>query len=169
MKLIVAVDENWAIGLKGKLLVSIPNDMKFFVAKTTGNIVVMGRKTLESFPNGLPLPNRVNIVMTSNADYDAHGATVVGDVVKLKEELTRLASQDETKDMEVFVIGGASIYKELLPLCDTAYITKIDFKYDADTYFPNLDEDREWEITEESEEQTYFSLTYRFLTYNRKN
>lgn len=162
MKLIAASDKNWGIGLKGKLLVSIPNDMKFFVSKTTGNVVVMGRKTLESFPNGLPLPNRVNIVLTSNKNYDGKGATVVSGVEKLKEELAKYPNKD------VFVIGGGSIYEQLLSECDEAFITKIDYAYDADTYLPNLDEDPDWEVIEESDEQTYFNLLYRFMTYRRK-
>ncbi len=162
MKLIAAVDRNWAIGLKNKLLVSIPNDMKFFRQMTTGNVVVMGRKTLESFPNGLPLPKRVNIVLTRKEDYQVKGAVMVHSVEELQEELKKYT------DREVFVIGGESIYRMLVDACDTAYITKIDYEYQADAYFPNLDTDETWEIAEEGEEETYFNLEYRFMTYRKK-
>ena len=89
MNLIAAVDKNWGIGLKNKLLVSIPDDMKFFRQTTTGKVVVMGRKTLESFPGGKPLKNRVNIVMTRDKDYRADGAVVVHDLDELHEELKK--------------------------------------------------------------------------------
>ena len=139
MNLIAAVDKNWAIGLKNKLLVSIPADMKFFRETTTGKVVVMGRKTLESFPNQRPLKNRVNI------------------------ELAKYPSED------IYVIGGESIYRQLVDECDVAHITKIDYAYEADAYFPNLDEKAEWEITADSEEQTYFDLEYQFLKYEKKS
>ncbi|MCR5784426.1 MAG: dihydrofolate reductase [Eubacterium sp.] len=162
MKLIVAVDKNWAIGLRNKLLVSIPNDMKFFREVTTGHVVVMGRKTMESFPGGMPLKKRTNIVLTKNSSFKAGDAIVVTD----KEELLKEIEKYDTD--EVYVIGGESIYRMLLPYCDTAYITKINYEYEADTYIPNLDEDDEWELIEESEEETCFDLEYKFTTYRRK-
>lgn len=161
MNLIVAVDKNWAIGKDNKLLVSIPADMKFFRETTRGNIVVMGRKTLESFPQGQPLKQRVNIVITNNKDYKVRGAVVVNSVEEAVEECKKYEG-------EVFVIGGESIYRAMLPYCDTAYVTRIDHAYEADTYFPNLDEDPEWEMTGDSEEQTYFNLEYFFAKYERK-
>lgn len=162
MNLIAAVDKNWAIGLNNKLLVSIPDDMKFFRQTTTGKVVVMGRKTLESFPNGLPLKNRTNIVLTSNRNYQVPGAVVVYSLEELKQELTKYPSED------IYVIGGESIYRQLLDLCDVAHITKIDYAYQADAYFPNLDEKEEWVVTADSEEQTYFDLEYYFLKYEKK-
>lgn len=162
MNLIVAADKNWAIGKDNKLLVSIPADMKFFRQTTTGKVVVMGRKTLESFPNGLPLKNRVNIVLTRNEDCRVKDAAVVHTKDELMEELKKYDSGD------VYVIGGASVYEMLLPECSVAHVTKIDHEYEADTYFPDLDENPEWEITGESEEQTYFDLEYTFLRYERK-
>lgn len=159
MNLIVAVDKNWGIGKDNKLLVSIPADMKFFRETTTGNVVVMGRKTLESFPNGLPLKNRTNIVLTKNPDYQVKDALVVHSVEELLKELKQHNSED------VYVIGGDSVYRLLLPYCDVAHVTKIDHAYEADTYFPNLDEMAEWKITGESEEQTYFDLEYAFVRY----
>ena len=161
MNLIAAVDKNWAIGRNNKLLVSIPDDMKFFRQTTTGKVVVMGRKTLESFPNGQPLKNRVNIVLTSDKNYKVKDAIVVHDLDELHKELEQYNSED------VYVIGGESIYRQLLDECDVAHITKIDYAYDADAYFPNLDEKEEWQITEDSDEQTYFDLEYYFLKYER--
>ena len=160
--LIVAVDENWAIGKDNKLLVSIPSDMKFFRETTTGKVVVMGRKTLESFPNGLPLKNRTNIVLTRNRDYQVKDAIVVHSVPELLVKLDKYSSED------VYVIGGDSVYQELLPYCDVAHVTKINHVYAADSWFPNLDETGEWEITGESEEQTYFDLEYMFVRYEKK-
>lgn len=108
---------------------------------TTGKVVVMGRKTLESFPNGLPLKNRVNIVLTKNQNYQVKGAIIVHSVEEVLEELKKYDSED------VYVIGGEQIYRQMLPYCDTAHMTKIDHAYEADAYFPNLDEKEEWKIT----------------------
>ncbi len=110
MKLIASADKNWGIGFKNKLLVSIPTDMKFFRQTTTGKVVVMGRKTLESFPNGLPLKNRTNIVLTGNKDYRVKDAVIVHTLEELQEELKRYQSDD------IYVIGGERIYRQLLPL-----------------------------------------------------
>lgn len=162
MNAIAAVDVNWAIGNKNRLLTSIPADMKFFREKTMGHVVVMGRKTLESFPNGLPLKNRVNIVLTANRSYRVKDAIIVHTKEELLEELKKYDSN------ELYVIGGGSIYEMLIPYCDTAYITKIDHVYAADTYFPNLDQMDDWEMTEVSEEQTCFDLEYVFAKYERK-
>lgn len=161
MNLIVAVDENWAIGNKNELLVRIPADHKFFRQETTGKVVILGRKTLETFPQGLPLKNRTNIIMSTNKDYRVKDAMVVHDL----EELLSLLERYNTKD--VYVVGGESIYRLLLPYCDTAHVTKIDHAYEADAYFPDLDAMPEWKITADSEEQTYFDITYHFLKYER--
>mgnify|MGYP003377115183 CR=1 FL=1 len=161
MNLIVAVDKNWAIGNKNELLVNIPRDKKFFREMTTGKVVVMGRKTLESFPNGMPLPNRINIVLTENRNYKAKGAILVHSLDELWEELKKYDRED------IYVIGGGKVYEQLLPYCKTAHITKIDHDFEADTYFPNLDERPEWRITADSEEQTYFDLEYYFYKYER--
>lgn len=162
MRLIVAVDKNWGIGKNNDLLVSIPSDKKFFRQETTGKVVVMGRKTLESFPGGLPLKNRTNVVLTRNAGYRAKDTVIVHDIPELLEELKKFPSD------AVYVVGGGTVYEELLPYCDEAYVTKIDFAYEADTYFPNLDQMPEWEMVEESEEQTYFDLEFTFTRYERK-
>lgn len=161
MKLIVAADRNWAIGKNNKLMWSIPADMKFFRETTQGNVVIMGRKTLESFPQGQPLKNRVNIVITRNPSYKVKDAVVVHSVEEAIEESRKY-------DGDVFVIGGESIYRAMLPYCDTALVTRIDYAYEADTWFPNLDEDEEWELTDEGEEQTCFDLEYAFTRYEHK-
>lgn len=162
MNIIVAVDKNWAIGNKGKLLISIPEDMKFFRETTTGNIVVMGKNTLKSFPNGLPLKNRVNIVLTTDKNFTAKDAIIVHDMEQALAEIKK----HDTKD--IYVIGGSSVYEQMLQYCDTAYVTYIDYSYEADRYFPNLDEAEDWVLTEESEEKTYFDVEYYFRKYERK-
>lgn len=162
MNLIVAVDKNWAIGKGNKLLVSIPQDMKFFRETTKGKVVAMGRKTLESFPGGQPLKNRVNVVLTTDKNYKVNGTDVVHTIDEMLNELKKYPSED------IYIIGGESIYRQLLPYCDTAYVTKIDHAYDADTHFPNLDEDPHWEMIKISDEQTYFDLEYVFTIYERK-
>lgn len=162
MNLIVAVDRNWAIGNKNKLLNSIPEDMKFFRTTTTGKVVIMGRKTLESFPGGQPLKKRLNIVISKNPDYHVKDAVVVPDIQ---------AALDAVKDYDtrdVYVIGGESVYRQMLPYCDVAHVTKMDYAYEADTWFPNLDQNEEWAMVAQSEEKTYFDLEYEFDLYVRK-
>ena len=162
MNLIVNVDSNWAIGYRGKLLVSIPEDMKFFRAETTGKVVVLGRKTLDTFPGGQPLKNRTNIILTRNPNYQVKGAIICHSVEEVLEELKKYNSED------VYIIGGDSIYKEFLPYCDVAHVTRTDHVYDADAWFPNLEEDPAWVLTGESEEKTYFDLEFRFCRYERR-
>mgnify|MGYP002308095066 FL=1 len=161
MNIIAAVDANWAIGYKNELLVKIPNDQKWFQKITTGKVVVMGRKTMETFPNGMPLKNRTNIVLTGDRALRVKDAELVYGIEELLEKLKKYNTED------VYVIGGESVYEELLPYCDMAYITKIDYTYQADRYFPNLDNDADWHIESESEEQTYFDLEYYFVKYVR--
>ena len=161
MNLIVAVDKNWAIGNENKLLVSIPQDMKFFRETTMGKVVVMGRKTLESFPGGQPLKKRTNIVLTRDKNYQVKDAIVVNTVDELLQELKKYDEE------EIYVIGGESIYRQMLPYCKVAHVTKINHAYEADTYFPNLDEKDEWVVTGVSDEQTYFNLEYEFVRYER--
>ena len=164
MKMIAACDANWGIGKDNRLLVSIPADMKFFREMTMGRTVVMGRKTLESFPGGKPLKGRKNIVLTSSEGRKAEGLWTVHSV----DALLKLLREDPAfAGEEVYCIGGGSVYRLLLPYCDTAYITRIDHVYEADTYFPDLQSDPGWRLAEESEEQIYFDLTYHFQTYRR--
>ena len=121
----------------------------------------MGRKTLESFPGGQPLKKRTNIVITRDKNYSVKDAIVVHSVEEALEELQKYNSED------IYVIGGESIYRQMLPHCDVAHVTKIDHAYEADTYFPNLDEKEEWLVTGISDEQTYFNLEYEFVRYER--
>lgn len=162
MNLIVAVDNNWAIGYQNNLLVRIPADQRFFRDETINKAVIMGKKTLESFPGGQPLKQRLNVVITSDRNYNVKNAVVVHSI----EEAIEAVKDYKTED--IYVIGGASIYKQMLPLCDVAHVTKIDYNYKADTHFPNLDEMEDWKLTGESEEQTYYDLTYTFCKYERK-
>ncbi len=162
MNLIVAVDNNWAIGYQGKLLNSIPEDMKFFRETTTGKVVIMGRKTLESFPNGLPLKKRVNIVITKDPNFTVKDAIIVHSIEEALEEAKHYNDED------IYVIGGDSIYRQMLPYCNVAHVTKMDYAYQADTWFPNLDKDSEWVVAADSEEKTYFDLEYQFVMYVRK-
>ena len=161
MNLIAAVDKNWAIGKNNQLLVRIPMDQKFFRETTTGKVVVMGRKTLESFPGGVPLKNRTNIVMTHNPNYQVKDAIVVHSMDELHEELKKYPSED------IYVIGGESVYRQLLPYCDVVHATRIDMEYQADAHFPNLEKDPEWVVTADSDEQTYFDIPYTFVKYER--
>ena len=159
---IAAVDNNWGIGLKDQLLVKIPSDMKNFRKHTLDRVVVLGRKTLAGFPNGQPLAQRTNVILSRKKDFSVRGGTVVHDETELLRELAKYESDD------IYVIGGGSVYRMLIPYCDRAIITKIDYSYEADTFFPNLDELEGWELEEEGEEETCFSIEYRYQTYVNK-
>ena len=163
MNIIAAVDNHWAIGNRNDLLVRIPNDQKFFREETMGKVIVLGRKTLETFPQGMPLQGRKNIILSTNRDYRVKNALVLHSRDELLDELENYRSQD------IYVVGGASIYRQMLPYCDVAHITKIDRCYEADCYFPDLDQMPEWQITQDSEEQTYFDLEYLFQKYERRS
>lgn len=156
---IVAVNNDWGIGYNGDLLEHIPEDLKYFKTLTTGHIIVMGSKTWDSLPKK-PLPDRLNIVITHNErHFDEMTA-----FIDLNEAMIRL----KTADDECFIIGGGSIYKQLLPLCDRVYVTKIYKSHEqVDTYFPNLDESDEWAPGACGPIQTYKDLTYQFWQYDR--
>lgn len=162
MNLIVAVDKNWAIGNNGKQLVTIPDDQRLFRQETIGRVIVMGRKTLESLPGGQPLAGRTNVVLTENKDYKKKGTVILHSL----EETLKYLEPYPTED--VYIIGGETIYRQFLPYCDTAHVTWIDYAYDADTFFPNLEQDPMWRMTDVSDEQTYFNLCYEFRKYERK-
>lgn len=162
MNIIVTVDNNWAIGNKGGLLVRIPNDNKALRQEIAGKVVVLGRKTLETFPQGKPLAASTNIILSTNPNYHVKGADVVHGIEELLEELKKY------NDDEIYIIGGESVYRMMLPYCNVVHVTKIDHNYEADAYFPNLDMLKEWEITAEGEEQTYFDIAYEFVKYERR-
>lgn len=161
MNLIVCADRNWAIGNNNKLLVSIPKDMKSFREMTTGKVIILGRKTLATFPGGRPLDSRTNIILSTDKKCKVDGAVVINSIDELLKEISKYNSDD------VYVCGGESVYKQLIPYCDVAHVTRIDHAYDADTYFPNLDDSDEWEIEVESDEEVYFDVTYTFVKYRR--
>lgn len=160
---VVAVDNNWGIGYKDNLLAHIPEDMKMFKSLTSGHTVIVGRKTFDTFPKK-PLPNRKNIVVTK----DKCGKQSYGDdVVYSTLEEAKLFIKANKND-NVFIIGGSMIYKELLPFCDTIYLTRIYKSFDnVDTYFPNIDETKEWTLSSLSDVKTYGDLVYLFCKYER--
>ena len=157
MNLIVAVDRNWAIGKDGDQMIYLSEDLKRFKALTLGHPVILGRKTLATFPGGRPLKGRRNLILSTNPSYSVENAEVLPSV----EALLEIAPQD------AFVIGGESVYRALLPHCSTAYVTKIDAAFPADRYFPNLDEDPAWELKQQSEELEQDGVKFRYLTYTR--
>ena len=161
MNLIAAVSPEWGIGKNGDLLFHIKQDMKFFKETTMNHVVVMGRKTLDSFPNKKPLVNRVNIVLTRDRDFVRDGVIAVHSLDELLEEVKKY-------DDEVFVIGGGEVYKMLLPYCKRAYITKVEENAEADTFLPNIEKDEGWHIVSESEEFSENDKVFRFVVYERK-
>ena len=159
MKAIVCVDKNWGIGKGNELLYHIPADMKYFKEKTIGNVVVMGLATFRSLPGQKPLADRGNIVISAEKDWSAPGVTVCGSLDELFELLERYDTNT------VFVIGGASVYEQLLPYCDTAYVTKVDAEKPADKFFPNLDASSDWVLAREKGEGEHNGVNYKFTTY----
>ena len=164
MNIIVSVDKKWGIGNKGKLLVSIPRDKKLFREETTGKVIIMGHNTLLSLPGAKPLAGRKNIVLSKDKSLTVKGATVLNSVDACIDYLKK----NNIKDSDVFVIGGESVYNDFLPYCDIAHITYIDYEYEADRHFLNLDISNEWSLVLETEEETYFDIPYTFRLYKRK-
>lgn len=159
MKVIVTADRNWGIGNKNRCLVNIPADMRFVNVKTNGKIIVMSRNTMEEFPGGRPLKSRTNIILTSDKSFSDPEAIVVNDIDELIHQLEEYNSDD------IYIVGGDYIYENLLRFCDEVFVTKIDFSYQADSFFKNLDDLEEWELVGESEEETYYDLEYVNLRY----
>jgi dihydrofolate reductase len=160
MNAIVNVTSHWGIGKNGKLLVSIPTDLHRFRELTIHKTVIYGRKTLETFPHAKPLPKRENIILSRNPAYAVEGAAVVHSVKELQNHLP-----ENTDDY--IVIGGDSIYRALLPLCDECIITKVESTYEADAWFPNLDEDPEWECIEKGEDREENGQIFHYDVYRR--
>ena len=158
MELIVAVDRNWAIGKDGDQLAYIPEDLKRFKALTMGHPVILGRKTLATFPGGRPLKGRRNLILSRDPAFRPEGAEVYADL----DSLLAHAPADS------FVIGGASVYSLLVDRCDTAHVTKMEAEFPADTWFPDLDARPDWELTEEEGPFSFEELAYRYLTYRRR-
>lgn len=169
MKLIVAVDKEWGIGNKGDLLARIRADLMNFKKLTDGKVVILGTNTIATFPGGKALKNRKNYVLNPDPDFKVEGAIVTHSIEETVKKVRRFKKDD------VFVIGGASIYRQFLPYCDTAYVTKFDKSFEKDVYFPNLDEDKDWECIEigkrqvsNGETDTEPDLGFYFTTYKRK-
>ena len=170
MKAIVAVDRNWGIGKDGDLLVHLSNDLKYFKENTIGGTVVIGRKTLESFPGARPLPGRTNIVLTRDPSYEAEGCVICRPsegVFDAGEALSKLCEELGLDTDRVFICGGGSIYRQLLSVCDEVLVTKIDDEFEADTFFPDLDADPAFEVVWESEPAVENGVSFRFTKYVR--
>ncbi len=162
MNLIVCVDSYWGIGNKGKLLVDIPADKRMFREHTMGKVILGGRKTMEGLPGSMPLKGRTNFVLTSEQEYSFGDAGIVHSMEEALQELKKYHGE------EIYIIGGEKVYRQFLPYCNKAYVTKVNYRYGADAFFPNLDEDKDWEMTHDSEEQTYYDLEYYFTIYQRR-
>lgn len=160
MNAIVAVDQNWGIGKDNDLLIHLPGDLKYYKGKTLGNVIIVGQRTLESFPGGRPLPGRTNIVLSDDPAFAPEGCIVC----RTKEEVLEKAAEYEPD--RVFICGGASIYRLFLEDCDAFYVTKIDKAFEADTFFPNLDE-LGYHVDWSSEEHEEKGCRYRFERYSR--
>ncbi|MDO4492443.1 MAG: dihydrofolate reductase [Clostridia bacterium] len=175
---IVNIAKHNAIGKGGDLLVSIPEDMKFFRETTRGGVLILGRKTLESFPNGAPLKGRVNIVLTHDPESVAESAYAAAERDRAEGKQTELIAVTTAEEAvnaaarypergEPFVIGGASVYRELLPLCDTCLVTENDADDpEADTFYPELSPE-EWRCAAASDPKEHEGIRYRFCRYER--
>ena len=157
---IVAVDRNWGIGKDGEQLIYIPEDLKRFKNFTTGNAIILGRKTMYTFPGSKPLKNRRNMILSRNPDFKAEGGEVYPDLDSLMAQVT---DPDNT-----YVVGGAMVYNTMIGQCDKAYITKIDAEYPADCWFPNLDEDPAWVLSEILMSGEENGIGYEMLLYKRR-
>lgn len=158
MELIVAVYDNWGIGKDGTQPVALSADRKFFRQTTRGATVIVGRKTLADFPGGQPLPNRVNVVLTRQ-DTEIPGVVICHS----PEEAAAFAASTD----RVMVIGGGSVYAQMLPLCDTAYVTKVHACPESDTFFPNLDQDPAWALAEVLQSGEEDGIRYEMCLYRR--
>lgn len=159
MNMIVCVSRNWGIGKDNQLLFHIPNDLKQFRALTIGKTIVMGHNTLKSLPGGKPLPERTNIVLSRDPNLVVDGATVCHDMQDVLIELSTVSPDD------VFIIGGASVYRMFLPYCRRALITRVDAVPEADSFFPDLQEHPQWKIRQESDFMEHNGLSYQYVEY----
>ncbi len=158
---IVAVDEKWGIGRDNRLLFSIPDDMKYFRKMTLGAVVISGKNNLLSFPNAKPLPKRRNIILSTSIE-ESEDYETVRNLDELFEKLCHV------KEEKIFVIGGAEVYRQLLPYCKTAYVTKMYKDFNGEKFFPNLDSLHEWEMVDEGELLDFEGIKYRFTEYRNK-
>ena len=156
---IVAVDRNWGIGKDGEQLLYIPEDLKRFKNFTTGNAIILGRKTMYTFPGSKPLKGRRNLILSRTPDFAPEGGEVFPGLEELMEKVT---DPDNT-----YVVGGASVYHTMIGQCDRAYVTKIDAEYPADCWFPNLDEDPNWVVESEGEWMEHEGVRFRYVNYRK--
>lgn len=163
MKAIVAVDINWGIGYEGNLLQRIPEDMKNFKRITLGKVVIMGRETYESLPGRKPLKDRVNIILSRNADLHPEGFIVCHSLGELLDSI-KIYNRDD-----VFVIGGEQVYRLLLPYCDEAFVTRINKAFTADKYFVRLDEDNNWKRESQGESKSHNDVEFCFTVWRNGN
>lgn len=162
MRAILHADKNWGIGKSNGLMFKIPADMKFFKETTTGNVVVMGSNTLKSFPNGKPLKDRLNIVLYPDGE-EREDCKIVRSVEELFAEIKKYPPE------KVFVVGGQMMYKTLLDYCTEVLVTKVDAAGDADAFFENLDENKNFKLVYESEPEITNGYTIKFSTYKNLN
>ena len=160
MNIVVAVNSDWGIGYGNTQSIVIPEDRRHFQKITKGCTVVAGRKTFEDF--GRPLPNRKTIIMTRDRSFKVSGAIAAHSI----DEVLAIISDEDTE--KVFIIGGGSVYKQFLPICTHAYITKIESAPQSDTYFPNLDESPDWHIETQGEPVESKGIRYSFNIYMKK-
>ena len=158
---IVTADRNWGIGKSGRKLINIPDDEKYLIAATAGQTVIMGRKTFENVPASRNLTSRNTVVLSRNPDLQLAGAVVVHSPQEAIDEAKRLGG-------DIYILGGESIFEQMLAVCDEVQVTAIDYSYDADARFPDLDKSVEWVQIADSEEQTYFDTVYYFKKYERR-
>ena len=163
MNAIVNVSPNWGIGFENNLLVHIRADMRRFRALTQNNTVVFGRKTLDTFPNGDPLPKRNNIVLTHDSRFQKDGLTVCHSLSELKTAIEVLDPDT------VFLCGGEQIYRLLLPYCSKVFLTLTEVYDQADRYFPNLNRMQNWMLSDVGEKQSENGIAFRYMTYTNQN
>lgn len=159
--LIASADVNWGLGKDNQLLKRIPEDLKRFSTFTRGNLIIVGRKTLESFKDKKPLPERTNVVLTRDRSYQCEGAVIVHDLETLFELIQDFRG-------EVYVCGGETVYRQLLPYCVEAYITQMDASFEADAFLDNLDKEPGWMRVSEGEwQQSKAGVHFRYVDYQR--
>ena len=162
MNCIAAVSSDWGIGKDGDLLFHIPEDLKYFRKMTSGGTMILGRKNLESFPGGKPLPKRRHLVLSRQQDWHPEGVEVFHSVDDI------LAAVRDLPEDDVWVIGGGEIYRQFLPWCRKAYITHVDARPEAEVFFPDLSQNPDWEISQRGETQHFGNISYRFCIYNNR-
>lgn len=162
MNLIVNVTQDWGIGFEGRLLVSLAADLKRFAKLTTGKTILLGRKTLATFPGGRPLKNRTNLILSTDAGFTVEGAAVVRSLDGLLQAVKGLPPED------VWVVGGSSVYRQLLPYCQAAFVTKTAVNLPADCFFPDLDGLENWTLVQASPVEEENGIRFQYLEYKNR-